>query len=340
MIKHLEIRRFKSIREAVIDCTRVNVFIGKPNVGKSNFLEAFSLFSNPYNSVRSIRIKELPNLFYFNSYADPIEIAIDGERAIITSQDDRCKHIRLNFPQKLALIKTLEKNDNIEFIGYNIREDRPNYFQVNPINMPEKYFEKFNSIKRYFFHNEPVESLQPGMMTLSTPSGTNLYNILSKNKELLSEISFLFGEYNNKLKINTISQRIELQKDIDEFTITSFDYDLTADSLKRLIFHITAIKSNENSVIAFEEPEAHTYAPYTIRVAELISNDDRGNQFFVTTHSPYFLSTIFENVSPEDLSVFFVTYENDSTQIRKATESQMYEMQKLGVDPFLNMSVI
>jgi len=45
-IKNIEIKNFKSIRHQTIDdCKRINVFIGYPNVGKSNILEGLSLIS-------------------------------------------------------------------------------------------------------------------------------------------------------------------------------------------------------------------------------------------------------------------------------------------------------
>ncbi|HEX9956575.1 MAG TPA: AAA family ATPase, partial [Fibrella sp.] len=39
----VEIKNFKSIKDLRLDCKRVNIFIGKPNVGKSNILEALGL---------------------------------------------------------------------------------------------------------------------------------------------------------------------------------------------------------------------------------------------------------------------------------------------------------
>lgn len=48
-ISHVHINNFKSIKNVVLnDCRRINLFIGKPNVGKSNLLEAMSLFCLPY----------------------------------------------------------------------------------------------------------------------------------------------------------------------------------------------------------------------------------------------------------------------------------------------------
>jgi len=43
MIADLAIRNFKSIREASLECNRINVFIGEPSTGKSNLLEALAI---------------------------------------------------------------------------------------------------------------------------------------------------------------------------------------------------------------------------------------------------------------------------------------------------------
>jgi len=45
MIKKLTIKRFKSIRDLSISCKRVNLFIGEPDTGKTNILEALNFLS-------------------------------------------------------------------------------------------------------------------------------------------------------------------------------------------------------------------------------------------------------------------------------------------------------
>ncbi len=45
MISNLTIRNFKSIKELSLSCRKLNIFIGEPNTGKSNILEALSLRS-------------------------------------------------------------------------------------------------------------------------------------------------------------------------------------------------------------------------------------------------------------------------------------------------------
>jgi len=43
MIKNLQINNYKSISQLNLTCSRINVFVGEPNVGKSNILEALDL---------------------------------------------------------------------------------------------------------------------------------------------------------------------------------------------------------------------------------------------------------------------------------------------------------
>ena len=45
MIETLEITNFKSVKHLALPCKRFNVFIGEPNTGKSNILEALGLLS-------------------------------------------------------------------------------------------------------------------------------------------------------------------------------------------------------------------------------------------------------------------------------------------------------
>lgn len=48
-IHKLSISHFKSIKELNLEPERINVFVERPNVGKSNILEALSLFSGPFS---------------------------------------------------------------------------------------------------------------------------------------------------------------------------------------------------------------------------------------------------------------------------------------------------
>ncbi|MFT7483111.1 MAG: AAA15 family ATPase/GTPase, partial [Oceanospirillaceae bacterium] len=72
-VEKLEIKNFKSIRDLTLtDFRRINLFIGRPNVGKSNLLEAlgmFSLWNIDYvksNTYSRILRAETPSLLFFD----------------------------------------------------------------------------------------------------------------------------------------------------------------------------------------------------------------------------------------------------------------------------------
>ena len=85
-----------------------------------------------------------------------------------------------------------------------------------------------------------------------------------------------------------MSIRIEILKEFEDI-IVSYPYQLSSDTLRRIIFYMAAILSNKDSVLIFEEPESHAFPYYTKYLAELIALDERKNQYFMSTHNPYFL---------------------------------------------------
>ncbi|MCC6372490.1 MAG: AAA family ATPase, partial [Bacteroidia bacterium] len=46
-INFVEIKNFKTIKHVKFNTKKINLFVGKPNVGKSNLLEALSLLGYP-----------------------------------------------------------------------------------------------------------------------------------------------------------------------------------------------------------------------------------------------------------------------------------------------------
>jgi AAA15 family ATPase/GTPase len=48
MLTNVQIQNFKSVPDLRFDAKRVNLFIGEPNTGKTNILEALALLSEDY----------------------------------------------------------------------------------------------------------------------------------------------------------------------------------------------------------------------------------------------------------------------------------------------------
>ncbi|MBC7921375.1 MAG: AAA family ATPase, partial [Ferruginibacter sp.] len=151
------------------------------------------------------------------------------------------------------------------------------------------------------------------------------------------EIAALFKEYGLELVLRIKEQKLEIQKNIDGI-IYSYPYSTIADTLQRIIFYLTAIESNHDSVLLFEEPEAHAFPPYTRMLADRIVHDEK-NQYFITTHSPYLLYTVIENTPFEELGLFITYFENYETKVRALSKEGLREVldDSYNIDVFFNL---
>jgi len=82
MIKTLEIKNFKSIKQLKLDCKRINILIGEPNTGKSNILETLGLFSYGqyygFGQLQDfVRFERTTNLFRDEFIDEPLDIKTD-----------------------------------------------------------------------------------------------------------------------------------------------------------------------------------------------------------------------------------------------------------------------
>src|SRR5271169_1576888 len=89
-IDRIGIENFKSIQSCQITgCKRINLFIGRPNVGKSNILEALSLFSIPF--LRENISKKLSDLIRLENEAELFYNGNTDRDAFIRTNIGECK---------------------------------------------------------------------------------------------------------------------------------------------------------------------------------------------------------------------------------------------------------
>ncbi len=127
-----------------------------------------------------------------------------------------------------------------------------------------------------------------------------------------------------------------MQKQLEEIII-AFPYSLASETLQRLVFYLTAIHSNKNSILAFEEPEAHAFPYYTKYLAEIIALNKNENQYFISTHNPYFLLSLLEKTPKNEIAIFHTRLENYQTKVKALTENQMEEVLEKGIDIFFDI---
>ncbi len=320
MIKKLKIENFKSIKNLSIDCKKINVILGEPNSGKSNLLEALSLFGlkNHDDSLKSIvRYDDLLNLFLDNDISNRIHCSADGYSFDFSVQDNKGK---LNLYNKKKLI--LDHEFGLD--GEVNRSSTSN--GVNTLN-----------IKRYKFNSNTDISYGHSDTVLRPPNGNNLAYTIFNNKFLKQEISDLIKDLGYRLIIKPVERKLEILKEKDDI-IYSFPYNTISDTIQRIIFYLSAIETNEKSIILLEEPEANTFPFYTTQLAESITLDD-SNQYFIITHNPYFLQTLIEKTPTNQLMVNIAYMKNYETKIRQLnSEKEVSEMIDLDSSIFFNFN--
>lgn len=316
-IKNLEIKNFKSIKHLSLDCKRVNVFIGKPNVGKSNILEALGLFSVPYienNLLNLTRFKKIDDLFFDFSLSDTIEVSIDNGYALT-----------LTFKELFSLNIYNSKNHiqstHIARNGEIIRKE--DYFTNSDL------FAKYYKFKLFIPEEWHLKKY------LYPPFGDNLFEIVKDNAHIRERIVAMLKEYQLEFVASVNEREFKTQKNIDGF-VTQYPYSSIADTFQRFIFYLAAIESNSNSILIFEEPEVHSFPPYVKELAErMILKDD--NQYFVSTHSPYLLQTFIDSLDDTQLNVYLTYYKDYQTHVKALTPDELSDIQRFGYDVFFNL---
>lgn len=318
VITKLHISRFKSIRELSLNCKRINIFIGEPNTGKSNILEALGMFSFVYYSrfgysaKQFIRFERTGNLFYDESLDYPLEITCDSIALKMEFKNGRFEGLCNESEGSLATLRGDHRDFRVDaYVGFG----------------RTALFKPYRFSVRETFPRIESDSLMP-------PSGENLPLLLLANRELRSIVNQPFLSMGFRLGIRPQEGKLEIIKQLDD-VIVSYPYSLASETLQRLTFYLAAILSNKESVLVFEEPESHAFPYYTKYLAELIALDQNNNQYFISTHNPYFLLPILEKSPKNEVSVHIIYFENYETKAKEIAEKDLEELAE--IDIFSNL---
>jgi AAA15 family ATPase/GTPase len=331
-IKNIEIENFKSIRHQTIDgCKRINVFIGYPNVGKSNILEALAVLSflhgerPPFSSL--CRYNGVSELFYDGDIPQAAIIKFSEDyRYSFQYRTEELLDLRLQHFEQFLDSKQKEWTSLNHIVIVDGNTDKSDKYNANNIEI---------KLKKYQFKQLFNKSKTSGL-TLNSPYGENLFDIVEANSKLRKEMLDLLESYNLKLLFDRNPYNLKVVKTLSDGTIFSIPFNLIADTLQRLIFHKAAIMSNENTVLLFEEPEAHMFPPYISNFTNDVISDKNNNQYFITTHSPFILNDFMEDAR-KDLSIFAVGYKDGQTTINRISEEDVHDIYQYGIDMFFNL---
>jgi len=312
LIKNLRVENFKSIKKLELDCRRANIFIGKPGTGKSNILETVGLLSHCYygGSIKEfVRLESMPDLFFEGEIAENVRIEFDQNGL-------EMKYEKGNFRGN--------KKGTGEWCFIYDREGRGSQAPA----------EEFSAFKFYRFRPDLDFSPGPGEFPLP-PFGRNLPEILRTHGELRERMEHIFGEFHQEAFVRKLEDAIEFGRRKTGIAIIH-PYRLASETIRELIFYLAIVKTCKDSIIAFEEPEARSFPYYTKYLAELIAADEN-NQYFISTHNPYFLSSMIEKSPKENIAIFLTYYEGFQTKVKLLSQKEMEKVLDLGSDVFFNI---
>ncbi len=205
MIQTLEIQNFKSIRHLRLDCRWVNLFIGEPNTGKSNILEALGLFSIPHTwEIRDfVRMESMDDLFYEHDISQKVMVRYDGgESSEISLEADQ-----ETFPPQFQLlspwgVRVYRSDGSIVKIESPVAEAPP------------------LKIRFYRFSPGVVFGGQPAPFLLP-PRGENLPQVLLIRKDLHRMASGFFKRFGLTLLVSLRRDKLEMMREREGEFITS-----------------------------------------------------------------------------------------------------------------------
>ncbi len=112
---------------------------------------------------------------------------------------------------------------------------------------------------------------------------------------------------------------------------------MIADTLQRLIFYKTAIMSNQDSVLLFEEPEAHCFEPYILEFTNEVKYNEKNNQFFIVTHSDFIIQEFLrDEESRNNLQIYLVNNIDGKTEVKQLNKESNDDVYEYGMNIFFN----
>jgi AAA15 family ATPase/GTPase len=348
IINDIEIRNFKSIRHQKIEgCKRINVFVGPPNVGKSNILEAIGMFTIPYLNFLNSRNTVLKQLVRYNSFVDIFNDEKEFGFVEYRNSKNEFHSVSLkmtNFSNENEINKLHSRAKDLMIMfesdpnfGFFYLDNGDNYLKsaqkstlvskIKSVHEPILYY-KFKSMD--YFIDDIFDYLNP-------PFGYNIGRIIDQNTDLRKFVSDELIKVDLKLNISQPDFKpmaLKFKKDDSSY---SFPFNLLADTFQRILFYKAAISSNQNSVLLFEEPEAQCYEPYILEITNDIKRDKSKNQYFIVTHSDFIIQEFLrDEESKNDTNIYLVNSENGKTVIKLLSRESNEDVYEYGLNSFFN----
>ncbi len=312
-------------------CKRVNVFIGEPNSGKSNIVEALALMAQDSLSdgifQEIFRFKTMADFFYDFNISENVEVDTDT------------MHLEIKYLKNANGISL----NQFDVVLHEIPNDLP--FPIASYNQTFMYDGRrgdtqggVNTTNKFYEYKRLKNFQSFGFSFLKSPFGENLPQLLVSNNKLKKWVSDFLRSKGYRLQLKPVENEILISKEVND-ELYSYSYHTISETLQRVIFIYTAIETNKDATLLFDEPEANTFPFYTKFIAELIGLSEQ-NQFFITTHNPYLLTNLIQKTPASELNLCITEMNNYQTIVHRLNAEQIEKVIEYDVDVFYNLDRI
>lgn len=321
-IKHLTIKRFRSIMDIHVDIDNSNNYIticGENNSGKTNMLRALNLFFNPETYVAE---KDCPHHKYYGSRGGLVypEITVDFS---VNKKD--LFRIRRNFNQdglektvgeKLKVTGIREKKEQLKEKEIHDFLKKISFFYVESVNisLPNLINNIIDDIYDIEYENSQFRGIKKELKDSFEKYVKGLLDILS---QLSNEITPVFKQFKENWGVG-----FDLNADITKFRDLITDdvlfyindnsnqrIDSKGAGLQRLAYvllHFRIIQKikNKSVILLIDEPDVYLHQGLQKKLHQhLIELTDK-SQVIITSHSNVFIDTYtLKNVFLLDLNI-------------------------------------
>lgn len=331
LLTDFKIKNFKAFDDFNLqNLKKVNIFVGKPNTGKTSILEALSLFlaKNPYMLVLLLSERNILNdedcfqsLFFdykTNNYIslisnnDTVAIRIkDDEKSIVAFTDNDFVADRVANGLEFK-IKQNSKNTQFDDAGYISFYNEQNSLKLKY--KRENEIDSLNKLEFIFnFKNKRYQDRFIKDISSILQAKDQEKMLQKKMQHFSSNIDGLKFLNNNKLVV----RQKKLQHDID--------FRLLGQGFQTYIFILVAILAGKKYIL-IDEIENGLHFESIDLLLESILNSPKDTQFFITTHNEEILQRLAskigeKNKKTEDIAVFNI-YHNKEQKLEAVQYSQ------------------
>jgi AAA15 family ATPase/GTPase len=290
MIRTLSIENFRGIQRTEIpNLSRINLFFGKNNCGKSSLLEAIFILSNRFNPTLALKINELRH--YYDNTLEGLSSSFynrDTDIPIhITSESTEHDKYLMTISTERILSKEIDDNAPVSYDG---KEYRLNVFtSTNGKANPITGFEVIRKDGKLVLtlHNTPVER-QKDTCIYMTPT-----------YPFFEAIDVLKDMIQNKQKEGLILSLQSLEPSISDIAVVGKDVmvdvainkllpvNILGDGIRKILSIILNINACKGGMLLIDEVDNgfHFTSMTSLWQAILSTALECNTQIFVTTHN-------------------------------------------------------